>query len=320
MSDVTSFETFTPAERAFFDSKGEKPPVEEAPIAEEPEAETEEIEADAPEAEEETKAEGEKTEETEPPKRKDQRVPLRKLQEEVNARRELEKRLAQRDEEFARADERLKVLMQRFEQPEPQKETAPPDTKEDPLGAIEWTQKQLEAMQRQQAEQQRVYQQQAEISAIDTAYKQSWGQFASKTADALDGYQHFVNVTAQFLEMQGVPQEQINALVENEERKITVAALKSGRDPAEMIYESAKRMGYQPKAAQETDDSVSKKAEADIERRQKAQAASKSLSSTGGARGGVELTIEELARMPEDEFDAYMSKLSPAKRRKIMGE
>ena len=90
MSDV---ETFTQAERAYFDSRGEKPipGSESEPVA------SEEIEAadDAVEDIAEVDDEGDeapdekpdlKADEEEKPKKKDSRIPLRKLQEsEINA-------------------------------------------------------------------------------------------------------------------------------------------------------------------------------------------------------------------------------------------
>ena len=320
---MESLETVTPAEREYFSSKGEKP----IPSADEAAPEVEEVEApdpddveadDADEAEVEAKDEAP---EPEQPKRKDSRIPLRKLQESENQRRELEKRLAEREEAFARADERLRTLMQLAQPKQEETAVAPPDPKDDPIGAIEWQKQQIERIEQERQRQTVEYQQAQQLNALDTSYRQSWSAFAGKQTDAIDAYNHFVAVTGQFLAMQGVPQERVNQLIENEERKIAAAALQQGRNPAELIYNAAKQMGYAPKqAAPAVDDSVRKASEADIERRQKASSASRSLGSASGQRSEGMPSAQELANMSEEEFAEFRSKVSDRQMRKLMGE
>lgn len=319
---MENFETVSPAEREYFASRGEKPiPTgDDAPVETEAEAAEPEIEIDEPEANEgdapEPEAKDEQPEEQ--PKKKDQRIPLRKLQESENQRKELERRLAEVNEKFTRADERMRAL---FEAQQPKPETPqPPDPREDPIGAIEYTRQQMEAFQQQQARQAAEYQQQQQLSALDNTYRQSWGQFANAKPDAIDAYNHFISVTGAFLEMQGAPQEQINQLIENEERKIAYAAMQRGLNPAELIYERAKTMGYAPKAAAPVeDDSAARKADADIERRQKAAGASKSLGAASGTRSASMPSMQELAEMSEDEYADFRAKIGERKWQKLMG-
>jgi len=323
---IEGFETFTAGERAYIDSKGEKPVEDEAPLSENDDVETEtdavEDESDAPEAEAKEEADAEDEGAKEDKKKKDVgRVPLRKLREEEDRRKNVETERDTLKEQFARADERLRLLFQ-SQQQEQTREPPPPDKNQDPLGFMEWQQSQIERLAREQHAQQQSYQQQAQINAVDTAYKQAWGTFANKTPDALDAYQHFVTVTAGYLEMQGVPSDKINALVENEERKITVAAMQRGMNPAELIYEKAKAFGFQPKPVvtqQQKNDEAAQKAEADIERRQKGAAAAKSLSTAGGTRGGQSVTALDLASMSDDEFAEVRAKIGDRAFNKIMG-
>lgn len=324
---MEGFETFTPGERAYMDSKGEKPVADEAPPAEDEavvEAENEAVEDDSDAPETEAKEENASDDEgaKEEKKKKDVgRVPLRKLREEEDRRKQVETERDTLKEQFARADERLKLLFNAQQQQA--KEPAPPDKNQDPIGFMEWQQSQIERLEQGQRAQQEHHQRQSQIGQIDNAYKQSWSAFASKTPDALDAYQHFVNVTAGFLEMQGVSAEQINQLVENEERKITVAAMQRRVSPAELIYEKAKAFGFQPKPVvtqQQKNDEAAQKAEADVERRQKGAAAAKSLSTAGGSRGGQSITAAELASMSDDEFDEVRSKLGDKAMRKLMGD
>jgi hypothetical protein len=327
---VEGFETLTVGERAHLDSGGTAPIEKEDPLIEDEAdadvADTEEAEV-ADESDDEAEVETKDEEAKEEKQKKDVgRVPLRKLREEEDRRRALEKEHVQLKEQFARADERLRMLFQAQEQTknfaQEQTKDLPPDKTQDPLGFMEWQQTQIERLANDQRAQQQSYQQQAQLNAVDTAYKQAWGTFANKTPDALDAYQHFVTVTAGYLEMQGVPQDRINALVENEERKITVAAMQRGVSPAELIYEKAKAFGFQPKpivTQQQKNDEATQKAEADIERRQKGAAAAKSLSTAGGTRGGQSVTALDLASMSDDEFAEVRAKLGDKAFNKIMG-
>lgn len=320
---MKEFETFSAEERAYLDSNGEKPLGDD--VADTEEEDTAEIDNEADDesaevdAKDEADAEDEEAKEEEKPKRKDQRIPLRKLLEKEELLKQAERERDAIKEQFARADERLRLLFS-TQQQEQTKEPPPPDKNQDPLGYMDWQQGRIDALARVQQQQLEEFQRQSQINAVDAAYKQSWGAFASKTPDALDAYQHFVNVTAGYLEMQGVAPAQINAMVENEERKITFAAMQRGVSPAELIYEKAKSFGYQPKPSKQQSEDATKKAEADIERRQRGQVAGKSLSNTGGSRGAQAITAAELANMSDDEFEEVRSKIGDRAFRKLMGE
>ena len=324
MSDV---ETFTQAERAYFDSRGEKP----IPGSESEPTANEEIEAadDAVEDIAEVDDEGDeapdeqpelKADEEEKPKKKDSRIPLRKLQESENQRKELEKQLNEFREKWARGEERLGMIAESRQAQEQPKAVEPPDPSVDPIGAIEWQKQQTEQIRQFQEQQIRQQQEQAVIASIDNSYKQSWGQFASNTPDAMDAYNHFVTSISTILDLQGIPQERINQMVEQEERKIAYQAMQRGINPAEVIYEKSKAMGYQPKAAAPVENETAKKANDDVARRQKAASASKSLSNAGGNRANAMPSMEELANMSEDDFAEFRNKVGERQFRKLMGE
>ena len=316
MADTgTEFETFSPAEKAYFDSNGEAPIEADEPDVEGEDVSEEEQDSEGTEVKAEEKAETEDAEKEPEKPRKDQRVPLRKLQEEVNARRELEKQHEALKEQWARADERLKALFQE-KQPEPAKEPEKPDPTTDPIGFIQWQQQQLEQVAATQRQTQEEYQRQAQINAIDQAYKQSWSVFATETPDALDAYGHYIAVTQRMLERRGFTGDALQQQVQNEERRVALQALQANVSPAEWIYEDAKMMGYAPKAAAAPNDTA-KKAEADIERREKAANASRSLSSAGGERASMP-TVAELASMSDEEF-AEFEKRNPRAFKKLMG-
>lgn len=323
MSDV---ETFTQAERAYFDSRGEKPiPGSES----EPEASEEIVAADdAVEDVNEVDEEGDEEPDEQPelkadeekPKRKDSRIPLRKLQESENQRRELEKQLSEFREKWARGEERLRMIAESQQVQQQPKAVEPPDPSVDPIGAIEWQKQQTEQIRQFQEQQIRQQQEQAVIAQIDNNYKEAWGKFASNTPDAMDAYNHFVNSVSAILDLQGIPQDRINQMVEQEERKIAYQAMQRGISPAEVIYEKSKAMGYQPKAAAPVENETAKKANEDVARRQKAASASKSLSNAGGNRANAMPSMEELANMSEDDFAEFRNKVGEKQFRKLMGE
>jgi hypothetical protein len=146
---------------------------------------------------------------------------------------------------------------------------------------------------------------------------QSWATFATEKPDALDAYGHYIAVTQRMLERRGFTGEALQTQVQNEERRVALQALQANVSPAEWIYEDAKMMGYTPKEAKPAPAEVSKKAEADIERREKAANASRSLSSAGGERASIP-TITELANMSDEEFMEF-EKRNPRALKKLMG-
>jgi hypothetical protein len=309
------FETFTKEERSYFDNKGDVS-AKEAPA----EAEADEdLEADAPEPETAEVDEPEAPEAEEKPKR-DGRVALRKLRAEEERRKTAEKEAVQLREQFARADERLRMLYQASQsQQQPPQDDSAPDPKADPIGAIEWQQRQIE-MQRQAYEQQQVAQrEQAIISQIDNGYRRAFTEFAADSPDAPEAYQHFTNALGKYFENMGVPDAQIDALVVQEERKLAYQAAQRGQNPAEIVYNLAKQFGYQPKPAESASKEEVEKAEKDIDRRQKAAPASKSLSSASGSRGGRNPSMAELASMTDEEFADMRSKMSDREFRRLAG-
>lgn len=337
---MAELETFTPAEREYFNSHGEKAiPVDggsndadnmsdgiEDDVSPDLDASYDDADDNALEADAEDKAE--QPDQDQPKKKDNGRVPLRKLRAEEDRRKEVERQYEELREKFTRGDERLRMIMeaqqaQQVRQQAPEKELSPPDPHTDPIRAIEWQQQQIEAQRQWQEQQLNAQREAAVIAQLDNGYRQAWGQFANNKPDAMNAYKHFVDVTSAYLEMQGIPQAKIDEMVANEERKIAYQAFQRGVNPAEMIYEKAQIMGYRAASAQAeqpTDNLIAKKAEEDVARRQKAASASKSMSSAGGSRGGNLPSIEELANMSEDEFAEFRAKVGERQFRKLMGE
>jgi hypothetical protein len=100
-----------------------------------------------------------------------------------------------------------------------------------------------------------------------------------------------------------------------EERQLVARAAQNKRDPAEMAYALAKQRGYQPKAtAAPADDAAEKLARIEHGQRQ-----SKSMSGTGGnGATGAEITLEDLVRMSDKDFETFKTKY-PARYRRLKG-
>jgi len=316
MSDMSEdfAASYTPEEKNYLDTKGgEISPKEPPPVENEVE---DDVSTDDVHASDDTKDRSE----NEQPEQKERRgrVPLRQFRQEEERRKSAEREAQTLREQAARFDERLKMIYAAQQQNEQPKDEAP-DPSQDPIGAIQWQQRQIEAQRQAYEQQQRTQQEQAVISQIDNGYRRAFHEFSAETPDAPLAYQHFTNALGKYFETLGVPEAQIDALVVQEERKLAYQAAQRGQNPAKIVYEMARQFGYAP-APQETQDREAiEKAEKDIDRRQKAAAASKSISNASGSRGGRAPSAQELISMSDEEFAEMRSKMSDREFRRIAG-
>jgi hypothetical protein len=303
MSDNEIIAEITSEDKAAFDAMRD-----EKPIASEPEPETEEVEEESTEDE----PEPDKAEKPEPEKKKDGRVPLRKLREEEERRKSLEKELSEQREIMARADERLRILAE-VNKPR-QEEQAPPDPDQDPIAALKWVQEQQRKADEQREHFAREQQERAYIEQIDGSYRSGWKAYQQDVPDAADAYRHWITAMDGYFDSVGLPEAQRNEAIIREERRIALAAQSRGMNPAGMIYRQAEKFGYRKAEAPEP----AKDAEKEVERRQKAAPAARSLSNAGGVKGG-EITVQDLATMSEEEFAEMRAKMSPRAFERLLG-
>jgi len=268
------------------------------------------------EGDEEPELEAKQEEPAQPDKKKDGRVPLRKLMAAEEKAKAYEKELTEQREKFARADERLRLLFQAQQQAQQPKAEAPPDPTQDPIGAIEYTNKQLQATQEQLQAAQRERQEAQFVSQVENVYKRSWSELLNSDPNAVQAYQHFTNQLSSYFAMRGASPEQANELVKQEERAIAYTALQQGKNPAQLIYENMKATGFNPTP---TPKPQNNEAEKKVEMRAKGQAAAKSLSNVGGKSSDGMPSAEEIASMSEDEFMELKSRLSDRQMARILG-
>lgn len=188
-----------------------------------------------------------------PPAQRNQKVPLAALHEERTKRQELEQRTREQQAMIDKANERLAKLFEAQQQaqqpPAPPPEAVPAFT-DDPEAAFNHAQRQIAEMQRQmqeyvaqtqqQVQAQQQHQQLAQtVSALEAQYTQAVPDYP-QAADHF--YQRKV---AEYTAICG-DQNRAIAQVRNDYQGIAVLAQQLGKNPAELMYNAAKAMGYVP--------------------------------------------------------------------------
>lgn len=251
---------------------------------------------EAPEAAPEAEAAPEEQQaEDRPPKM----VTIDALHQERERRKELQQQVESTAQRTAQMEEAFRKLVERAQQ---QQE---PSFDEDPINALRAENQKMsqrlaqydQRFQMSDAQQQALMQQQQFVQN----YQHQAAEYAKTNADFQDAYQHLVNVRQAELQSIGYsPQEAAQMLIQ-EESMIVGKCFQDGANPAERMFELAKMRGWTKGEAPD-----SKGAEK-MDALEKGARAAKSL-----AGGGVEkanVSLETLASLSDDEFDAAWEKL-----------
>lgn len=302
MSDVQP--EFSATEQKYFDTRGATVLAEEAPEQEPSPAPAGGADptpkaADVP-AEDEANVDDDKAEADNPGKF----VRHGAFHEERMRRKETEEKFNQFREqtaaERARLEERLNMLAQRFQEPEPV--ITDPNER---LARVEQTLQQR----LQQEEQQRQAQQneRAFVSAIE----RSEAEFAQDTPDYEAAVEYARNDRLAYYVALGFNQQEAANIVYQDTLRLAEDSFRRGISPAKRFYEYAKARGYgkQAEPAPKEQDPADK-----LRTIAAGQAAGKSLSTAPGTSQAA-LTLQALADMPQDEFDRIDDKTW----RKMMG-
>jgi hypothetical protein len=170
-------------------------------------------------------------------------VPISALHEERRRRAEAEqtaRALQQQIEQFQRA-------VQQAQTPEP------PDPNEDPVGALRYQNEQLSAQLQQvlewRAQQDRAAQQQSAYAALTERVNASEQSFRQAHPDYDQASQHLLETQDRFLQA-FYPDPNVRALVLRQQAANVLAqAVQQGRDPAQVLYDAARNVGYTGAAA-----------------------------------------------------------------------
>lgn len=294
----------TSDERNYFTSRGEAPIPDPAP------APVPEPPPPPPPAEPEPSgppAEPSVTVEAPPPKMVDSGA----LAEERNRRKDAEAKAQQLQEQQIRMEERIRMWQQQ-QQPRPPQPEPPPNPDQDIFGAVNHV---MRTQQQMAQELNATRQQQAQREAL--MQLEQWGghqqvEFAKQTPDYYEALNHLRQSRGNELQAFGLNPQQTAAQLLQEERQLLSFAAQQRRNPAEMAYAFAQQRGYRKGAGGNNPSQQ-------LDRINAGQQASRSLSGVGGnAGGGAPVGIEELLKMPMNEFVAYKTK-NPAKFRRLKG-
>lgn len=175
---------------------------------------------------------------------------------------------------------------------------------EDPIGNIEAMRKLAEQMTAQQKEAQTQTAQQQQFQQINNRMQSYEVDFLADNPDYNEAAAHFRESRKAELEDMGYAGAELQAALTNDLVGLAVRSMQSGKDPAEVVYNLAKKRGFGVETPKKVDE-PNKTLQA-VERGQKA---AKSLSSAGAKTGDGELTVEGVTKLEGAAFDAALAKL-----------
>lgn len=158
----------------------------------------------------------------------------------------LEQERAQARQQTAEFEKQMKQLQDQLKEL-----TAPkaPSVDEDPLGHILHQFKDLgaaiKALQEQQSQRDTQSQQMTAQQQFQQAVGKAVEDFQKDHPDYQQAYKHLNDARAADLASAGYTQQEIRQMLNQEEFNLCLRAMQSGKNPAEIAYGMAKRMGYQ---------------------------------------------------------------------------
>lgn len=177
-----------------------------------------------------------------------------------------------------------------------------PDASTDPLGAmmhrLESLNKQVADLQANLQGQQTQQTQAQQFQAFQQQVRALTADFIKTAPDFQDAYVYVRNGRVADLRALGYNDQQINETLFREEATLADTSIRNARNPAETIYEMAKRHGYVPKAAA----AAPATPDAKLQSIKAAQGASKNLPASPGVE---DISVEGL----KDASDADLNKL-----------
>ena len=275
----------------------DEPPDEQSPatpIAEEPQAGGEPEKTDS--EPEKDKPEEQKT------------VPLAALHEERARRKEA-------IEEKKRMEKRFEQVMDKLSaQNEPPAPAEEPPTvtplEENPIGHFDDRIAQVEAetaANKKAREEAAQNQERADQwNRVMAAYNQDAARLAQEDPNFNEAYQYWGNSRMNELVAGGATREQAQNIVYQEESAAVVRAMQDGESPAERVYAIAKARGYKPAEAPAGGQPPAEPGP-DLEKIAAGQ--NNAQGTPGGGTEPTPMTLEALAQMSDDEFDANWDRI-----------
>jgi hypothetical protein len=263
----------------------------------------------------EKEKEVEKTAEPEP-KPEQKEVPLAALQEERERRKTAEANARQAELNQARLDERLKAINERLAPPQTSREI--PDPEKDALGALKATAEEVRAF--REFRENQAQQQQRNNYAMDVMGRaqNAEAEFMKATPDYGEASVFLKNARADELSILGKSPFEISQILSQEGLLLADAALRQGKNPAEMVYNLAKTKGYNKSQTQV----VQAQPEGDAEKLARIAAGQKANTSLGNLNATPPkpaLSGKDLLAMDDEQFEKWLEKLPMKERAKYLG-
>lgn len=185
------------------------------------------------------------------------------------------------------------------------------DDDDDPIGQIQTLAKLAKVLvgeTEQESQADRVAQQRAQaLQSVSNSMKEYEDDFRELTPDYDKAAKHFMDARAEELKDTGLDGNALNLAMQNDFAGIVSRSIAAGKDPAEIIYNMAKRRGFS---------STEKPAEAvtKLETIERGQAQSKTLGGGGTSPGS--LSMSAVGNLRGAAFDAAFEKLRASERRR----
>lgn len=283
--------------KEFFESKGEKVPEvkEETKEAATPEVKQEK----EPEPTKEIPKEAAKADEVDPHAENHKKALKEEREEKKRLKRELQEYREKNERELGEMREKFRVWTEAVQKSQ---EAPQPKFEDDPANhlksELEMTKKELADLRQFRAQYTQATQQQQAIQKFQQDLNSYEVQYSQETPDYPEAAAYIGKLWQAEIELAGVPQEQIGNAYFFKVAQFANAAIRRGDNPAEAVYELAKRAGYQRKEVEKP------AAEQKIENIQKGQEASKSL---GSGKADADFSLESLAAMSPEDIDRFVA-------------
>lgn len=195
----------------------------------------------------------------------------------------------------------LEAYIQQATQQPQQPSTPAPDPTTDPLGAmmhqLEQVNKTVADLQAALTQQQTHQTQLTQFQQFQQRVGQLRDEFVKATPDFPDAYKHIRDARIADLRTFGLTDDKIQQALFQEEATLAEQAIRNGKNPAEVLYEMARRHGYAPKAAAPATPTNPNDKLASI---RQAQTASKQLPSTPNQE---DLSVEGLKEASDSDLN-----------------
>ena len=214
-------------------------------------------------------------------------VPLAALLDERN---EWKQRYAELEARLSKGNERVEKLFEALNKTD---QPSPPEYEQDPLGNLKYStesvRKEIEETRKWREQLENSQKTQQQFQEFHNRVNSAEARFAQEHPDYWEAAQHVAKTQKETLELLGVPNEHLDTALQRHLMGLVATAMQTGKDPAKVIYDLAKKGGFSGKKPQ------------DMETLKKGVEASKSVPS--GKNNETSLSLEGLAKLSDEDFD-----------------